>query len=183
MKPANRKASSIACAKGARARRTGPVSCPRDVSVVLSGIVNGFRFCVPVTPRFRDLDSLGHINNAVYFTYFEIGRNAYWHHLFGIRRLAQANFILAKAEINYRRQAREDQRLIVGVRTSRIGRTSFDFDYRIVTEDSDDVIAEGRTVQVVFDYAANRKLDMSPEVRDAILSFEGPGNVEEGHRS
>ena len=48
--------------------------------------MHSFRLETPVTVRFRDIDSFGHVNNAVYFTYLEIGRNAYWTRLFGPRR-------------------------------------------------------------------------------------------------
>ncbi len=41
-----------------------------------------FHYLTPFDVRFRDLDSLGHVNNAVYLTYFEIARIGYWRKLF-----------------------------------------------------------------------------------------------------
>lgn len=136
-----------------------------------------FRLEVPVSVRFRDIDSLGHINNAVYFTYCEIARNAYWTKLFGTRRLAEANFIVARAEMDYRAQAAEETPILIGIRVSAIGHTSFDFQYGIIEEGTRRVIAEGRSVQVTFDYKANRKIPLPDAVRERILAFEGPENV------
>ena len=47
--------------------------------------MDSFRLEVPITVRFRDIDRMGHVNNAVYFTYCEIARTAYWTKLFGAR--------------------------------------------------------------------------------------------------
>jgi acyl-CoA thioester hydrolase len=137
-----------------------------------------FRLEVPVTVRFRDIDIFGHVNNAVYFTYCEIARNAYWTRLFGTRRLADANFILAHAEIDYRAQANEERNLLVGIRVSSLGNTSFDFQYRIVEDGTERLIAEGRSVQVTFDYQANRKVPLPDALKHRILEFEGAENVE-----
>ena len=101
-----------------------------------------FRLEVPVTVRFRDIDSFGHVNNAVYFTYCEIARNAYWTKLFGPRRQRQANFIIARAELDYRSQANEENSLLVGIRVSSIGNTSFEFRYAIMEEGSRRLIAK-----------------------------------------
>jgi acyl-CoA thioester hydrolase len=140
--------------------------------------VHSFRLEVPVTVRFRDIDSFGHVNNAVYFTYCEIARNAYWTTLFGARRQRQAHFIIARAELDYRSQASDEHNLLVGIRVPSVGYTSFDFQYAILEEGSRRLVAEGRSVQVTFDYQMNRKVPMPDPVKDRILAFEGAENVE-----
>lgn len=132
-----------------------------------------FKLEVPIPVRFRDVDSLGHINNAVYFTYCEIARTAYWTKLFGTKRLRQANFILARAEMDYRAQASGERNLLAGIRVASIRNSSFVFEYRLVEEGSRRLIAEGRSVQVTFDYEENRKVPVPDHVRDRILAFEG----------
>jgi len=139
--------------------------------------VDSFRLEVPVTVRFRDIDRFGHVNNAVYFTYCEIARTVYWKKLFGTRRLRTASFIMARAELDYRGQADDEKGILVGIRVNSIGETSFEFQYRIVEEGTARLIAEGRSVQVMFDYNDNRKIPMPESVKDRILAFEGIGNV------
>lgn len=138
-----------------------------------------FRMRVPIAVRFRDLDSLGHVNNAVYFTYCEVARNTYWKKLFGLRRLSDVNFILAHAELDYRAQANGDSDVVVGIRVSFIGNTSFGFEY-VVVEEGGVLLAEGRSVQVTFDYKTNQKVAVPANVRDQILEYEGAENVRMG---
>ena len=61
-----------------------------------------FRFRHVEVVRFRDLDSLGHVNNAVYLTYFESARIAYWLHTTKRTGLSALDMILARAEIDFR---------------------------------------------------------------------------------
>ena len=55
-----------------------------------------FRFSVPIEVRFRDLDAIGHVNNAVYLTYLEQARLGYWKHITG-RTDLRAALIVQKA--------------------------------------------------------------------------------------
>ena len=139
-----------------------------------------FRLYCPVTVRPADLDSLGHINNAVYFSYLEMARSFYWSVVFGSQRQARDDIILARAELNYRAQAGNDHDLRVGIRTSRIGNSSFDFKYQIIQDETDRLIGEGSSVQVMFDYHSNRSVPMPDSVRTSILKFEGTGSVSSG---
>jgi acyl-CoA thioester hydrolase len=139
--------------------------------------VDTFRLEVPVNVRFRDMDIFGHVNNAVYFTYLEVARNAYWTKLFGPRRQRMANFIIARAELDYRSQATDEDAVVVGIRVSSIGNSSFEFHYNILEERTRRLIAEARSVQVMFDYKTNRKTTMPEAVKDRLLAFEGVDNV------
>ena len=61
-----------------------------------------FKFSTHIEVRFRDLDALGHVNNAVYLTYFEIARLHYWKKLFGSEAFSRHGFVVVRAECNYR---------------------------------------------------------------------------------
>ena len=83
-----------------------------------------FRFTHAVEVRFRDLDALGHVNNAVYLTYFESARMAWWMHLTHRTDLRRMDMILARAEVDFRSPAAYAEVLDVGVRCASIGRSS-----------------------------------------------------------
>jgi YbgC/YbaW family acyl-CoA thioester hydrolase len=87
-------------------------------------MLSGFRFRHAVEVRFRDLDALGHVNNAVYLTYLESARMAWWMHVKGRTDLAGLDMILARAEIDYRSPAVFGERLAVGVRCASLKRSS-----------------------------------------------------------
>ncbi|GAB5603029.1 thioesterase family protein [Thermus sp. FJN-A] len=130
--------------------------------------MEGFPVKVPVQVRFRDLDALGHVNNAVYLTYFELARAAYF------RRLeedwvARGRFILARAEVDFLRPVYLEDPVEVGVRVVRLGRSSFDMEYRV--EARGEEAARGRTVQVWLE--GGRPAPLPQAVRARIAEVEG----------
>lgn len=109
--------------------------------------MNGFTLTIRIEPRLRDLDVQGHINQAVYFTYFEMARTAYMVQVVGVPPLP-IGFVLASAACQYRAEARAGEDLLVGVRVPRVGRTSFDMEFRVEAAASGRLVAEGTCVQV-----------------------------------
>jgi acyl-CoA thioester hydrolase len=132
----------------------------------------GFRYSKRVEVRFRDCDPLGHVNNAVFATYFEVARFGYWREALGYREEDGLPFIMARIECNYRSQARAGELLDVQMHVGRIGRSSFTFDYRVVAATDGRLVADGSSVQVMFDYAAQRSVAVSDEFRARVARFE-----------
>jgi acyl-CoA thioester hydrolase len=133
-----------------------------------------FRFRTPIEVRFRDLDALGHVNNAVYLTYFEIARSAYFAALRG-RPLGVEDIgvVVAEASCRYRSPAFYGERLIAEVATVALRSRSFELRYRITVEEGGRLVAEGHTVQVAYDQRAKRTVVLSAAFRQAVESFEG----------
>ena len=121
--------------------------------------------------RFRDCDPLGHVNNAVYLTYLEQARFALWsaQQFFGRPASGPAprgkGFIMARAEIDFRAQTRYGDELEVRLSLAKIGRTSFTYSYDIVRVADERSVAAATTVQVWFDYDAERPVPISEELR------------------
>lgn len=115
--------------------------------------------------RFRDCDPMGHVNNAVYVTYLEVARFAWWRQVFGPTGLADHGFIVARVEVDYRKPALPGERLLVRLRVEKLGRTSFTVIYEILNTRTREVVAEGRSVQVAYDYEAGRSVPLSPDLR------------------
>jgi acyl-CoA thioester hydrolase len=138
-------------------------------------LADNFPVVTPIMIRFRDLDAFGHVNNAVYFTFMEMARVEYFTRL-GILKSGEFPtpfFIIAEAACQFKAPIQLDTSLSIQVRVSRLGNSSFDMEYRFVDEVNDVVLATGRTVQVTFDYAANRSVPLPDEWRTAIVQLEG----------
>lgn len=131
-----------------------------------------FRLWVPVRPRFRDTDAMGHLNNAVYVTYFEVARAEYWRAVTAETNYQKVPFILAHTTIDFRSPAYVHEVLDVGIRVSRLGTKSFECAYRIVEQESRRLVCEGRSVQVIFDYANNASYALPDELRAAFRAYE-----------
>ena len=136
--------------------------------------MDGFNVVVPVSITFRDIDAMGHANNAVYLTWFECGRVGYWKAMNGADAdYADIPIILARTEIDFRAPAHAGDRLEIGARVTRLGRSSFDMAYRIERVGDREVMAEGNSVQVVYDYAARTSMPMPADFRAAIERIDG----------
>lgn len=131
-----------------------------------------------LTVRFRDCDPLGHVNHAVYLTYLEQARFTLWRTQLGFVVRADGGqldrsgpgFILARAEIDYRAQARYGDELEVRLGLDAIGRTSFTYVYDLVDVSADRVIASARTVLVVFDYVRQRPVPIDEALRAKLAT-------------
>jgi acyl-CoA thioester hydrolase len=126
----------------------------------------------PIEVRFRDCDPLGHVNNAVYATYFEVARFSYWREALGYTRADGFSFIMARVEVNFRAEAVAGEALDVRIRIGRIGRRSFTFDYEIVRIGDGVLIADGSSVQVMFDYATRKSQPVPEAYRARVAAFE-----------
>lgn len=111
---------------------------------------------------------MGHVNNAVYLTYLEQARFAHWRALWKYRQEGWdrrvPGVILARAEVDYRGQAREGDELDVRLTIAKLGRTSFHYAYEIVDQRGT-LILQAKTVQVMYDYAAGRPVEIPEEIR------------------
>lgn len=114
--------------------------------------------------RFRDLDALGHVNNAVVVTYLEMARWAWWQRLLGGREFQEAGFLIARVEVDYRVPIRLGDPVQVDLRCVRVGGSSFDLAYEVRRGDGT-VCAEARTVQVMLDFPSGRPVPVDDEVR------------------
>jgi acyl-CoA thioester hydrolase len=136
-----------------------------------------FRFTHSVEVRFRDLDALGHVNNAVFLTYLESARMAWYLHLTRRTELKGMDMILARAEVDFRSPASFAEVLDVGVRCASIGRTSFVVEQAITERRTRRLVAEARKVLVHYDYAAGRSVPLTEEMRRQLLDQDPDAEV------
>ena len=132
-----------------------------------------FKHTTDIFVRFRDTDAMGHVNNAVYLSYLESARQKYWEALTGLKDFTKIDLILAHCAIDFRSPAKVGEDLIVRTRVSRLGRSSFDFTYRIEEKIGGRLVAAARTVQACFDYEKGKVKRMNPEIRKKIEAYEG----------
>ena len=109
---------------------------------------------VRIPIRWRDLDDLGHVNQAVYHEYLEEGRGALFAPL--IEAEGSFQFVLARIELDYRHEVRHaDREVAVTTTVEKIGRTSVTVLNEIRRTDGV-LVAEGRAVLVAWDGSERR---------------------------
>jgi acyl-CoA thioester hydrolase len=132
---------------------------------------NGW-FVVPWQVIFRDVDAFGHVNNAVYLTYFEWARAQLWFALTGAPGIpSDIGFIVARAEIDFKLQI-EMEPIDICVRVGEMRNTSFDTKYEIRKRSTGQVAATGSVVVVLFDWKAQTKMPISDTLRRKVRAFQ-----------
>ncbi len=122
--------------------------------------------------RFHDIDAMGHVNNALFLTYFEEGRKAFLHEVFGIIDPAQYPFILARISCDYLKPVGLDDSVSLRIWVSDIGTKSFTFVYELFDPENDSyVYAKGTSVIVYYDYDAKKTMPIPDAFKKKILEY------------
>ena len=112
--------------------------------------------------RFADLDPQGHVNNAVFATYFESGRVA----MFRDRNLSigvdDATFVLVRQEIDFLRELRWPGNVVVGSAILEFGRSSFTVGHGVFF--GEDCAATGRATMVMLNASTRRPHPLPQEI-------------------
>jgi acyl-CoA thioester hydrolase len=125
---------------------------------------------VHIEVRWRDLDMLGHLNQAVYHEFLEEGRAELFERL---GRIGDFAFVLARVELDYRHEVRRDHEAVdVLVRPVSVGRSSVVVEHEIVLPDGT-VAAAGSSVLVAWDPAGRRSRRFTDDERAKLLAASG----------
>lgn len=129
-------------------------------------------FSTDIDIRFRDLDAMGHVNNAVFFTYFEYGRLEFFYSESQKGLFPEISFILAHIRCDYIKPITFKDKLTLQIWVSKIGGKSFKFQYKLMdSTDSSIIFATGESVQVSFDYQKNTSIPVSDELRAQLSAY------------
>lgn len=136
-------------------------------------LIENYRHKITLSPRFADVDMLGHVNNAKYITYIEEARIIYADEVFRGERDAEDVFmILAKTVIDYLLPIHHSQIVEVYTRCARLGRKSFDLEYLMVRAVDHEIISTAVTTMVAYDYAAQKSILIPDEWKHRIREYE-----------
>ena len=144
-----------------------------DKKSVLESKTDIFKYRTELEMRFTDLDMMGHVNNAMYFTYMEIGRTKYWTQAIQWD-WKKTGVVIGHASINYLKPLHLGDKISIYVRTSRIGNTSFDLEYMIIkmVNGEEVICSKGKTVCVVYDYESKSPVAIPDRERSKMIEFE-----------
>ncbi len=146
---------------------------PTDKSTDIINQFDSYKYKTGLEMRFVDFDMMGHANNSVYFTYLEIARTKYWRHAISWD-WKKTGVVIAKASLDYINPIFPDDKIIIYVRTSRIGKSSFDLEYLIVkTVNNKEVLcSKAKTVCVAFDYNTKKPTEIPHTEKEKMIAFE-----------
>lgn len=136
-----------------------------------------FKHNTKIQIRFKDVDKMGHVNNANHFTYCEIARTEYFKQVFDKYKpdWEHTGIILAKAEMEYKLPILFHDDLYCFTKVTRLGGKSFDIENVLakLTEKGLVLLAKGKFIMVCMNYKENLTIDIPTEWREDMEKFEG----------
>ncbi len=128
-----------------------------------------YRHFQPITTRWHDNDIYGHVNNVVYYSYFDSAVNAYLIERGGldIHDGEVVGFVVSSS-CDYFASIAFPDLLEVGLRVGKLGNSSVQYELAIFKAGEAQACAAGRFVHVFVDRASNRPTPIPAGLRQAL---------------
>ncbi len=132
-----------------------------------------FHHSYPLQLRFNDIDSLGHVNNSVYFTFYDLGKSRYFE---SVKNSSidwrKADVVIANVNADFLSPIYSHEPVAVETCCTEIGNRSFKLMQRIINTATGEIKGICRTIMVGFDVAAGVSAPISDEWKEAICRYE-----------
>ncbi len=128
----------------------------------------------PIKIEWNQMDALGHVNNAIYFKYFEAARIDYFMKI-GQEELQAGKGegpVLAQISCQFMMPVSFPDDITVGCWIERIGNTSVQMNYEIYSKKLDAVAALGESIVVMIDYSTGKKVPIPESVKAKIYEIQ-----------
>ncbi len=137
-----------------------------------------FNDCFPIIIQqaviWGDMDAFEHVNNTVYFRYFEDARLAYFEKIGVMEHKAETGVgpILAATDCQFKAPLSYPDTISIGASIEEIGEKKFNMRYAVRSHDLDKVVAEGQGLVVYYDYNAGKSCAVPDTIVTAIKSLQ-----------
>ena len=140
----------------------------------MENLTAGYPVVIEIPVVWGEMDAFQHVNNVVYFRYFEDARIAYYERLNILDLMARTGVgpILAATSCRFRMPLAYPDKILVGAKVTTIEEDRFTMNHLVVSTRHNTVAAEGDAVIVTFNYRENKKAVMSDELRRLIQDIE-----------
>ena len=133
-----------------------------------------FPVVVEIDVAWGEMDAYAHVNNVVYFRYFENARIPYLDRIGWMRSMQETGLgpIIASTSARYRRPVSYPDRIFVGARISEVRNDRVTFLYRLVSARWNAIATDGEALVVSYDYRNGRTCPIPDAIRQAIEELE-----------
>jgi acyl-CoA thioester hydrolase len=137
-------------------------------------LLEGYPVVIEIPVAWGEMDSLQHVNNIVYFRYFESARMAYFNELaiWSYMEVTGIGPILASTRCKFKIPLAYPDTVSVGTKVTEVEEDRFLMKYLVFSQEHGKVAAEGEGVIVSYDYRGKKKAPLPEELRARIESLE-----------
>lgn len=141
----------------------------------MEALLRDYPVTIDIPMAWGEMDAFQHLNNVVYFRYFESVRIAYFGaiEIMGVMETTGVGPILAETRCRFRIPLTFPDTLSVGARVSALAPEGFMMQYVVASQRHEKIAAEGDGRIVTIDYAGGGKAPLPDMVRDRIQALEG----------
>lgn len=132
-----------------------------------------FHHTLPIQLRFNDVDKFGHVNNAVYFSFYDLGKTDYFSSVCPGVDWEKDGIVVVHIEADFVAQIFGSDHIAVQTAVTEIGKKSFRLMQRVIDRDTGEVKCTGTSVMVAFDLEKHQSKPLTEEWIKAICEFEG----------
>ena len=134
---------------------------------------NGFRHVMPLQIRFNDVDKFGHVNNTVYFQFYDTAKTDYFSSVCKGVDWEHVAIVVVKIEAEFVAQIKSDSHIAGRTRVVKIGHKSFHLEQEVFDTDTQEVKSRCLSVMVLYDLVHQRAMDFPDEWRQQISDYDG----------
>jgi acyl-CoA thioester hydrolase len=140
----------------------------------IDDVLRSYPVVIQLPVVWGEMDSYRHVNNVVYFRYFESARLEYFRRLdwFEFEKQTGIGPILAATQARYRRPLTYPDTISVGARVASISEDRFQLEHLIVSHRQQAITTEGQGTIVTFHYASETKVAVPEELKRRIAGLE-----------
>lgn len=140
----------------------------------MDAILQQYPVITEIPVAWGEMDALNHVNNVVYFRYFETARLDYFQEaaLMDDMKDTGVGPVLGETSARYRLPVTYPDTLLVGSKVTRIEDDRFTMEYEIFSKKMGAVTTRGTALVVMFDFKNNTKANISPKLRETIEAIE-----------
>lgn len=132
-----------------------------------------FHHTLPIQLRFNDVDKFGHVNNTVYFSFYDLGKTEYFASVCPGVDWEKDGIVVVHIEADFLAQIFATDQVAVQTAVSEVGTKSFHLIQRVIDTRSGEVKCICRSVMVAFDLIKHESMPLTEEWKEAICRFEG----------
>lgn len=132
-----------------------------------------FKHTIPLQIRFNDVDKFGHINNAVYFSFYDLGKTEYFASVCPNVNWERDAIVVAHIEVDFMKQITSTDHIAVQTSVTSVGTKSFDLAQRVVDTNTNAVKCVCKSTMVTFDLVQHCPKPLTDEWVAAICEYEG----------
>ena len=133
---------------------------------------NEYRHVLPLQIRFNDVDKFGHVNNTIYFQFYDTAKTDYISTVCKDVNWERLAIVVVKIEAEFMAQVKADSHIAGRTRVIKLGNKSFHLEQVIIDIDTQEVKSRCLSVMVLYDLECQQTIPLPEAWRHAISEYD-----------